>query len=262
LKFLFLGFFGYLVVVGGAWSLQGYLMFFPNTTPIEECSDEAGQKVPVESQDGIRYYWMNTGESPQGTVLYYHGNGGRACDRVDFLKPFLAMGYNVLLPEYPGYAESTGRPTEGQVLDVSLRTFDLARKEGDKVLLFGESLGTTVATYVGSQRHDQINGLILQAPFPSVLDVGQDRYFFLPVRWMSNFVFPAEEWAREVNVPVFAYHGTEDAIVPIKFGRKQMENFGSSRKFFWEVEGAGHLNVGTLKAQELWQRLGGFVESL
>ena len=253
------------VYAGGVLALayfQEKFLFFPDSTPMAQCPEIFADQGDLVQNDVSRFYFVSSPQR-QDWIIYFHGNGGRACDRYGFLKELSGLGFNLLLPEYPGYADSGELPTEAELLEASLGAMDalLERSSKDaKVIVYGESLGSTVATYVASQR--KVSGLILQAPFPSVVAVAESRYFFLPVRWLAKYSFPAETWAKDVHVPVFAYHGTGDWIVPVQFGREQIRNFTSKDRIFWEIEGAGHLDVVRAAGPELTSRLRNFLSSL
>lgn len=245
---------------------QERLLFFPDRKPMEECPQIWHDQGQLVRRGALRFYQVLAPHSQQGWLVYFHGNGGRSCDRYPFLRNFLNRGYNIVLPEYPGFSEAEGYPqAEEDLLEVATGTFEAVLErvqEGERIIIFGESLGTTVATYVAARGGEQISGLILQAPFPSVKKVGQSRYFLLPVQWMLNYTFPAESWAQQVKVPVYAYHGTKDFVVPLRFGRDQMMNFRAAPKELWEVQGAGHLDVTKKAGEELWQRLDTFAAAL
>ncbi len=241
---------------------QERLLFFPDRTPMDECEGVFEDKGAVFESRSARYYQVDHPDHVDW-IIYFHGNGGRACDRYSFLRQFRFLGYNLMLAEYPGYAESKILPTEAEVLASALDAMDALLEQSlpeAKIIIYGESLGTTVATYVAA--HRKASGLILQAPFPSVAKVGQSRYFIFPVEWMARYRFPAEQWARQVSLPLFAYHGTADWVIPLEFGRGQIKNFASKELTFWEVPGAGHINVVQIGGDELLEKVAIFLEAL
>ena len=58
-------------------------------------------------------------------------------------------------------------------------------------MLWGESLGTAVAIALAAER--EVGGLILDAPFTSIADVGAAAYPFAPVRWFIKDAFHSDE---------------------------------------------------------------------
>ena len=53
----------------------------------------------------------------------------------------------------------------------------------ERVVLYGESLGTGVAVQMATEY--KVAGIVLQAPFTSAVDIGQSVYWFLPVRLLG-----------------------------------------------------------------------------
>lgn len=237
---------------------QKGLLFFPDKTSFKDCP-----VTHFESSDGkVRYYELAPVGQERGWILHFHGNAGRACDRVPYLRPLSTMGYRVFLHEYPGYADDKPLPGENEILESALETLKSLQErnsEQQKIILFGESLGTGPATYLASKKDTKISSLILQTPFTSLGDVGQKHYFYLPVKILLKDQFKAETWAREVEVPVFIFHGDKDEIIPFSLARKQEKNF-KSKVTFWEVKGARHNDLLTVSGEELWKRLDDFME--
>ena len=120
---------------------------------------------------------------------------------------------------YRGYAGSTGKPTEvANVADARL-AYGALRLEGvapDAIIAYGESLGTNVAARIAVER--PVGGLILEAPYTSIAEVGGRAYPYLPVdlllidRYDTNRVMP------QVKVPVLVMHGERDRTIPLSMG--------------------------------------------
>ena len=124
------------------------------------------------------------------TILFLHGNGGTRAHpaRVRHYQAYASrLRANVLAPDYRGYGDSTGAPSEaGLVLDARA-AWDWLRSRGappESILVVGNSLGTAVAVqFVGAleaeteaheQRHgkeggrERPRGVVLLAPFSNV----------------------------------------------------------------------------------------------
>jgi fermentation-respiration switch protein FrsA (DUF1100 family) len=80
-------------------------------------------------------------------VLYFHGNGGALRNRVDRFHALIADGSGLIALSYRGYGGSTGRPTEaGLIADAEAAYgFAAARYPAERIVLWGESLGSGVA---------------------------------------------------------------------------------------------------------------------
>lgn len=265
IKWIVIGLCLYFCIVFAVYFYQDKLLFFPDRMAFSVCPQITASQLEYEvvQEKNLRYYKIKTSNAvPKGWVIHYHGNGGRACDRFPLMQEWLSRGYNLVLAEYPGYSENTPVPGMKQLLKVSLGIFQKLKAEiadNVPVILYGESLGSAVATFVASQAGDEISALILQSPFTSVAEVGQDHYFLLPVKWLVKHSVPADEWARQVNVPVFIFHGSDDFIVPVKFGKKQARNFPIENRVFWEVPEAAHNDLVFKAGTRIWDYFEAFL---
>ena len=78
------------------------------------------------------------------------------------------MNYNVLIFDYSGFGRSSGIPNEQQLYEDScLITSTVLQKYNSKnIILYGEQLGCSIATYIA--RRYNIPTLILESPLPSI----------------------------------------------------------------------------------------------
>lgn len=88
-----------------------------------------------------------TGPAP--TVVLLHGNAMLAEDWVAWADELSARGWNVLLPEFRGYADSGGRPTRAGLVEDAAefvrRVRADPRVDAARVALYGRSIGGMVA---------------------------------------------------------------------------------------------------------------------
>ena len=222
--------------------------------------------VVFESSDKLSkiYHLRSQYSAPKGWILHFHGNGGRACDRLGIAHELLELGYHVVLAEYPGYADDTPLPSTEKILRSSEQAFDYVQTHNpDKlpVILFGESLGTGPATYLASKNLENVKALILQTPFTSLGDVGQAHYFYLPVKLLIRDDFKAYEWARHVLIPVFVFHGNKDEVIPFNIGKEQVANFKDHLVTFKIIEGAHHNDLLEYSGKDIWKQIDQFIEN-
>jgi pimeloyl-ACP methyl ester carboxylesterase len=82
-----------------------------------------------------------------------------------------------------------------------------------KTIVFGQSLGTAVATNLAA--HAPVGALVLEAPFPSATAVARRTFWFLPgVGLMVAGQLNTKERLRHVNVPVLVVHCSQDPVIP------------------------------------------------
>jgi uncharacterized protein len=265
MKFVAFAVITYLALCVYVFLIQKKLLFFPDETAFTDCPPliKLGGMV-YESQDHKTrlYHLSSTSTAPKGWVLLFHGNGGRACDRMATAHQFLERGYHVILTEYPGYAEIAPLPSTKEILEIAKKSYDyLVSKNESKlpIFLFGESLGTGPATYLAAQNLQYLTGLILQTPFTSLGDIGQHHYAFLPVKFLITQDFPAFRWAPDVKIPVFIFHGNQDEVIPLELGKKQSQFFSKELVSFLEVEGAHHNDLMYFNESLIWNKIDEFL---
>lgn len=227
----------------------------------------AGGEAITKTVDGqvLRYYQvLPQGSAPQAWVLLFHGNRDGASERFDFATQLCAAGYGVLLAELPGYAGDPVRASQKILLRQGLAMADeaqrIARSAGSgqalPLFFFGESLGTSIATYAAMRREPK--GLLLSTPFPSLAAIAKMRYPIMPIDALIIHPMPAERWAPHVRCPVFIVHGTHDTVVPYSLGQAQAKNFRTPPQFI-SIEGLGHSEIRDRYPDQYWGNAKAFI---
>lgn len=186
--------------------------------------------------------WRAKAPPGRPTVLYFHGNDGSLADRAERVRKYQAAGLGLLLMAYRGYSGSTGRPSEtANVADARLALGHLLA-EGvpiGHIFVYGESLGSGVAVQTAAGQ--ALAGLILDAPYTSLVDVAAGRHPFLPVRLMMIDRYETLAHIGAVRAPLFVVHGEHDEIIPLALGRRVFAA-GHEPKEMAVIAGAMHAN--------------------
>jgi len=98
-------------------------------------------------------------QPPGLAVLLLHGNAGNISHRLDKLALLHGLGASVLLLDYRGYGASEGAPDEAGLYRDAEAAWSWLRARGqppERIVLFGESLGGTVATDLAA--HHRVGG--------------------------------------------------------------------------------------------------------
>ena len=232
----------YGMIVATLYFFQEKMLFFPMGQAFGNCRQMEQYGAEAISSNGIRYYLKRT-ESAERWIIVFHGNAGNACDRTYFFDLLTGLKSHVVLCEYPGYGGDNRKPGEKIILAQALvlvKEIKTRNKKHLPVFLLGESLGTGVATWVSSQT--PVSGLILISAYTAIVDVARHHYPWLPVQYLLRDRFEASGWASETTTPAILFHGIEDDIIPIRFAKKQVENFRSDAELF-EIEHCGHNDI-------------------
>lgn len=231
-------------VLLAAYFGQRRLMYFPDRTrtlPADVGLPSVSEHI-LTAPDGARIVtWRGKAKSGKPTLLYFHGNGGALAARQPRFERFMGEGWGVHMMAYRGYSGSTGSPTEADNIADALRAYDWLAGQGvTQIILYGESLGTGVATQVATQRPSI--GLILDAPYTSTWEVGALRYPFLPVRMAMWDRYETRAHIRRVQVPVLVIHGVLDPVIPVEMGR-EVARLANEPKTLVEFPRGGHIDL-------------------
>jgi fermentation-respiration switch protein FrsA (DUF1100 family) len=222
-KILIAGATCYGLVVLAAFLGQRSLMYFPDRTRVAPTAAGLAGVLEVEiaTPDGERLIaWHAPARAGRPTLLYFHGNGGNLDARSPRIARFMGEGWGVFMLAYRGYSGSTGSPSErANVADAGL-AYDWLINAGvpaRRLIVYGESLGTGVATQLAGSR--SIAGLVLDAPYTSTTDVGAQAYPFLPVRLLMRDRYETVLHIKKISAPVLVLHGERDEVIPVGMGR-------------------------------------------
>ncbi|WP_172982733.1 alpha/beta hydrolase [Roseovarius bejariae] len=239
------------LLTGGAWLSLGAIeraIIYPfDATRVPPATAGAPNMQEVERAGLIT--WQAAANPGHPTIFYLHGNAGNLADRTGRFSRFMARGYGVIAPAYPGSSGSAGSPSQ-EGISQAIRDIwhDLPRDA--RVVIYGESLGTGVAMQLlGSVVTDAEKGLapagvILEAPFTSVRDVASALYPGIePLLDHLTQEWDSMAWAANLTMPLLVVHGQNDKMIPPAQGRALFNAAPSADKRFLHVPGAGHTDL-------------------
>jgi pimeloyl-ACP methyl ester carboxylesterase len=235
---------------------QDSLIFFPQPRAEARRAQIASQRsvesLFIDAADGTRLHaWHVKGEP---LVMYFGGNAEEVSWMLDDAAR-RAPGTGWLLVDYRGYGSSGGSPSEKALVADALRWYDQMSSQHKNVYLFGRSLGSGVAVQLAAQR--PVAGVILVAPFDSLVEVGKRHYPFLPVNWMLKHRFDSVALAPAIKAPVLCIVASHDEIIPAQHAKRLYEAWGGEKRWV-ELEGAGHNS--TDNAANYWTSIAAFLK--
>ena len=134
------------------------------------------------------------------------------------------MDINFLIIAWRGFSGNNGKPTEKGLYDDGKSAIDWLAKKGVRekdIILYGESLGTGVATHLAQNKN--FAGIILETPFTSMIDAAKKFYPYIPVNLLLKDKFENKKKIKNINSPILVMHGEADQIVPFLMGKKIYE---------------------------------------
>ena len=213
-----------------------------------------------KAADGTKLIaWYLPAKREKPTLLYFTGNSGNAANRAGKIKTIAADGYGVFMLNYRRYGGSEGRPSEARITADAVSAYDTLRGLGvapHDIVAYGELLGTAVATRLALQRH--VEGLVLEAPFTSIVDVGRLMWKYFPLDLIMADQYRTIDRIGGVTAPLFIVHGGRDAIIPLDQAR-HVFHAAAEPKHMMVVPQAGHND---LFERGAWDKVRGFLQSL
>jgi pimeloyl-ACP methyl ester carboxylesterase len=249
----------YLMTAPGCAGFQRKMLYFPTVASTEEL-DQFAKSQGLErwkNSSGQNIGWKRTSpiQPARGHVLVTHGNGGCAIHRLDFAEPLRqSAAMDVFILEYPGYGDRPGSPSESALFGAAEEAFQALPRTAP-IYLVGESLGTGVAAHLAG-RHPEIAGVLLFAPYNSLVDVAQHHLKIFPASWILRDRFVSEKHFKQYHGPLAIIVGGRDDVVPHKFGRRLFDGYGGPKKL-WEAPQAGHNDLHA-QSRQYWSEILGF----
>jgi fermentation-respiration switch protein FrsA (DUF1100 family) len=238
--------------------LRQRAMLFPippvgRTAPEAAGLPEAEEHVLTAADGETVIVWHVPAKPGHAVVLYFPGNGDFLAGVVGRFKALTSDGTGLVALSYRGYAGSSGSPSERGLLQdgEAAYAFTVARYEPARIVAWGFSLGSGVATAVAAEH--PLAKLILEAPYTSTVDVAGALLRIVPVSLLMLDQFHSDRRIGKVSAPLLIMHGARDPAIPIMFGERLFALAHEPKQFVRFPEG-GHNDLdrfgatGTAKA--------------
>ena len=243
---------GCVVVFFGLRWIESSITFHPTRAAYSDRPRQA-EDVWFTTSDRVRlhgWYFRSERTPSNATIIYFHGNGGNISNLGWVGERLAKRGFDVLLFDYRGYGESEGDPRDESGLyadgDAAYAyVINVKHVSPNKVVLHGQSLGTTVVTDLASRQ--KCGAIILESGLSSASSVAKTALPWLP-RWL-HFLgrnrFDSASKLANVHVPVLVSHGDPDLVIPTDEGRALFAAANEPKKLL-VFPGAGHNVFGTM----------------
>ena len=214
----------YFVILFFLFFYQRNLLYHPNENNYS--GDQLTvdiKEVKITTQDNIELlaWYHEKNLKDYKTILYFHGNAGSLENRIHKLNHFKNLDINFLIIAWRGFSGNEGKPSEkGLYEDGESAVKWLLNKgiEEKNIILYGESLGTGIATHISQNKN--FAGVILETPFTSMADVAKTFYPYIPVSLVLKDKFENKKKMKNISSPILVMHGELDQIVPFRMGEK------------------------------------------
>jgi len=234
----------YFVLLIFLYFYQEKLLYHPNVNNYTEDDKLALEinKVNITTSDHHSLLgWFYKKDISKKTILFFHGNAGSLENRIYKLNHFKNLDLNFLIIAWRGFSGNSGKPNEKGLYDDAKSAMKWLESVGikeEKVILYGESLGTAVAIEIGQNKN--FAGIILESPFTSMVEMGKKYYPFFPVGLLLKDRYESINKIKNINFPVLVMHGKKDKIVPFYMG-EEIYNLSNMPKFKYFTDLDDHM---------------------
>lgn len=207
------------------------------TVPFKETA------IPFNKTDTINLVKFYPASSvSKGVVLYFHGNKGNINRYAKFAENFTKHGYEVWMPDYPGYGKSVGERSEKIFYKQAELIYTLAFADfrSNNIVIYGKSLGTGIAAYLASVKH--CSQLLLETPYYSIPELMAVYAPIYPTKIMAKYNLPIYQYLQKIKVPISIFHGTNDGVIPYRCAAR-LQSVLKPTDLFVTIENGTHNNL-------------------
>ena len=230
-------------------------VFYPKPSVTPETFDLEGvtlnnRFLSVTDSVTVNAWHLTQPEAPV-TVLFFGGNGFYLVQSRGYLRALTRPSANALLWDYRGYGRSEGSPGVEAFRHDAVALYDyLVDERGvapERLVVWGHSLGSFLATHVAQQR--SVAGVVLENPATNV-----DRWVDHLIPWYVRLflgVDVAPRLKEEDNVarvqsmeaPLLVVAGEEDNVTDPAMAKRLYKEAASAKKTLVMVPDGGHNNL-------------------
>ena len=201
-------------------------------------------------------------------LVYFYGNGmcleTSSCEFAQFRQ----LGYNVLIPEYPGYGMSSGRASESGCYEAADAAYhyltETLHAHPAQIVVAGWSLGAAVAIDLAARK--QVAGLIVLGAFTNIPEQAHAMLPWVPrslVRLLVRERFDNVSKIRQVTCPIFIGHGTQDELVPFAMAERLAQAARQRGPVtFLPIQGCSHNGIFEASRGCVWTAIKDFSSNL
>tara|TARA_X000000368_G_scaffold29712_1_gene22245 strand:+ start:2021 stop:2809 length:789 start_codon:yes stop_codon:yes gene_type:complete len=221
----------YLIITVFLYLYQRNFLYHPNIN--SKSAYELNHKVDkiIIQSDNKLVAWYHKKNKNLKTLVFFHGNAGNLSNRIYKLNEFSKMNLNYLIFAYRGFNGNNGKPTEEGLYKDANSVIDWLKSNDileNQIILYGESLGTAISVNIAQDK--EFAGIILEAPFTSMIEMGKKYYPIFPVKYLLNDKYETIKKIKNLRSPILIMHGKKDKIVPFSMGKK-IYNLSNNPKF-------------------------------
>ena len=256
------------------------------------------QEITFESLDKTKlagWYFPSSKKKetrPESFTVFFHGNAQNISAHYHNLIWMPAKNHSFFIFDYRGYGisgyakalygkgERVIRPNQQGVhkdaVAALYKAYDLYKASGARrFIVYGQSLGGAVLMRAleDFKMKNEIDLIILDSTFRSYQKIAFDKLWslgswgifklFAPLSYLLvSDEFSSRQFLKTNTTKTLVIHGTDDLIIPFKFGEEIFTQLKTKQKYFWKIEGGHHIDVFTEKHKKYREKLDKLIKSL
>ena len=237
MKYLYLIFssiiIAYLLLIVFIYFYQRNLLYHPSENNYQNDKIQFNYEeifIKVDDKIKLKSWIINKNLKKFKTLVFFHGNAGELSNRIYKLNELNKLDINVLLISWRGFSGNEGSPTEDNLYkdgEAAIQWLNSKEVQNNRIILYGESLGTGVAVEIGKKNN--FNSIILESPFTSMENAAKIYYPYLPVKLLLKDKYDSLNKIKTIKTPILIMHGKKDDIVPFSMGKELFEKANSPK---------------------------------
>lgn len=228
---------------------QDYILFIPQRGEGAEqlLEEDPHCQRKIYNTDSNTYVgWLWSPENSDDSVVIYFGGNAQISaysvrEWITSNSEDMFGGHKVIYIDYPGYGESSGKPSEKAIFNMVDTVMPKLISEYKKVYVMGFSVGTGAAVYAAANYDTE--ALILNAPYDNMTNIYNDNLniFHGPLKKLVHNRFTSDVYARSVTEPVLIIASEDDKVINFCHSRRLSKCFDNAE--FIAIKGAGHNDI-------------------
>ena len=230
----------YFVIILFVYFYQRSLLYHPSENNyLNEKISFSYEEIFIETDKNIKLksWFIEKDLNKFKTILIFHGNAGNLFNRIYKLNELNKLDLNILIISWRSFSGNKGKPSEKNLYHDAEQAVKWLKAKGldnKNIILYGESLGTGVATELASKNN--FGGIILESPFTSMADAAKIYYPYLPVNLLLRDRYDSESKINDIKTPILIMHGKMDNIVQQKMGLELFEKANNPKFSYFPDE--------------------------
>jgi fermentation-respiration switch protein FrsA (DUF1100 family) len=215
------------------------------------------EAVRFQASDGVQLtgWWLPAVGEPRGTVVHFHGNAHNMSSHVQYAEWLPAEGFHLLVFDYRGYGMSQGRPSRRGLVKDGVAALDTVARDPDFVpplLVWGQSLGGTVALQAALYSDAPVEAILVDSTFTGYADIAAEKlrhvpWWLQPLRLFRPLLISGGPGAAEAvselsGVRLAFLHGDDDRVIAPHHSQ-QLHQRAPGGSPLLVVPGAGHCDA-------------------